>query len=134
MVRTQTSSAYESRVAAQHGAESPHVACRAEATITVTMTAAEDPARNDPSLSNGGYSPRNDPHFHPSSQTEVTQQGTYRVLGVGRGTDRDDCGRASMQACNEAVEDYFRRKHTVRTLDAECRLDANQDYCAVSAK
>lgn len=154
IVLTASSPAYRAQLAAQNGAEAPHVACRAEATISATIAVVDDPTTSDqglrdqlvPGHSSGGlrgsaqpareqspgYSAGTDPHLHAGSHTAMTQQGQYRVLGVGRGTDRDDCAKAAMYACNEAVEGYFQRTRATRTLGVVCQLNENQEFCAAS--
>jgi hypothetical protein len=160
IVLTETSPAYRTQLAAQNGALSPHMACRAEATISVMIAASDDASRVDPmgqglpaaeraesppTSSQGtplrpgqqppvGYSVASDPQLHAGSHTAMTQRGQYRVLGVGRGTDRDDCGKAAIHACNDAVDGYFQRVRTVRTPGVVCQLDLNQELCAASTK
>ncbi len=80
--------------------------------------------------------PARNPRLHAGSEFTGRQneQGEYRVLGIGRGVDRDDCGKTALQACEHAVDDYFLRNRAIRPLDVVCRLDTNADYCAATAK
>ena len=152
-VLTESSPAYRDQLAGQSGAQSPHMACRAEATMSLMIAAVDDPSKNDPGLGGGGYraqtapspttkspgrpsqpqtvgySVASDPHLHAGSHTAVTQRGQYRFLGVGRGTDRDDCAKAAIHACNDAVDGYFVRARSVRTPDVVCQLNENQELC-----
>lgn len=64
----------------------------------------------------------------PSPDVSLNQ-GSYRVLGFGRGVDRDDCGRAAVQACNEAAEWYCLKANMVRPTGVICQLSENQEYC-----
>jgi len=131
IVRTANSAAYQGQVTSQNGAGLAHLACRAEATIDAIVRPTVDPQKDS---SKDFYSPKTDPHLHVGAETTATQQGQYRVLGVGRGTDEEDCGKTAMQACNDAVDDYYRRARAVRAPDVKCQLNANQDHCAASAK
>jgi hypothetical protein len=157
-VLTESSPAYRAQLEGRNGAQPPHMACRAEATISLMIAAIDDPSRSDPGVGSGGYpaqtapspttksqgglnqqqtvgySVASDPHLHAGSHTAVTQQGQYRFLGVGRGTDRDDCGKAAIHACNDAVDGYFERARSVRTPGVVCQLNENQELCAQGTK
>ena len=149
IVSSVTSPAYRAQLASKNGVESPHLACRAETTIPVTIAAVDDPRASDPGLDSQfsrpgsaqgpaeqhvGYSTKSNPHLHGGSLTAATQQGQYRVLGLGRGTDHDDCANAAMVACDGAVEEYFRRTRTLRTPGIVCQVDANEERCAASTR
>ncbi len=149
IVSSVTSPTYRAQLASKNGVEPPHLVCRAEATISVTIAAVDDPSKSDTGLTSQfarpgsaqgpaeqhvGYSVTSDPHLHGSSLTAATQQGQYRALGVGRGTDHDDCANAAMIACNGAVDEYFKRTRTLRTPGIVCQLNANEDVCAATTK
>jgi hypothetical protein len=121
-VNTQSSAAYRSRVAAQNGADSPHMACKAEANIPVTLQVMVD---DSVTAGNGKLDPRLQ---SPATNRELAK-GEYRVLGVGRGIDRDDCGNTAMQACNDAIDAYFKQQHGDRPIGIVCRLSENQESC-----
>jgi hypothetical protein len=150
IVSSATSPTYRAQLASKDGVEPQHLACRAEAMISVTIAAVDDPAKSDPGLNSElspnqgkaqgqteqhlGYSQRTDPHLHGGSLTAATQQGQYRALGVGRGMDHDDCANAAMVACNGAVDEYFKRTRTLRTPGIVCQLNANDDVCPATTK
>jgi hypothetical protein len=48
---------------------------------------------------------------------------------VGRGIDRDDCGNSAMQACNDAIDAYFKQQQANRPVGIVCRLSENQESC-----
>jgi hypothetical protein len=150
IVSSATSPTYRAQLASKNGVEPQHRACRAEATISVTIAAVDDPAKSDPGLNSEfspplgkaqgqveqhvGYSQQSDPHLLGRSLTAATQQGQYRALGVGRGMDHDDCANAAMLACNGAVDEYFKRTRTLRTPGIVCQLNANEDVCPATTK
>ena len=151
IVSSVTSPIYRALLASKNGVEPQHLACRAEATISVTIAAVDDPSKNDPGLNSQfsrprpgsaqvpveqhvGYSEQSDPHLHGGSLTAATQQGQYRALGIGRGMDHDDCANAAMIACNGAVDEYFKRTRTLRAPGIVCQLNANEDVCAATTK
>jgi hypothetical protein len=151
IVSSVTSPTYRAQLASKNGVEPQHLACRAEATISVTIAAVDDPSKSDTGLTSQfsrprpystegpveqhlGYSVNSDPHLHGGSLTAATQQGQYRVLGVGRGMDHDDCANAAMTACNGAVDEYFKRTRVLRTPGIVCQLNANEDVCAATTK
>jgi hypothetical protein len=143
IVREQNSAAYQTQVvAAQDGGAPAHVACRAEATIPTSISVVGDPERvnpMDPAATakqprGGGGTPAVDPRLVSKSTTKDTVTGEYRVLGVGRGIDHDDCGQTALAACNGAVDAYFLRAGQVRTLGVICQLSDNQEYCPAAGK
>src|SRR6185436_12451531 len=58
--------------------------------------------------------------------------GDYRVMGVGRGVDADDCARAAVQACDDAIDSYWRKQLAVRPLGIPCRLLSENAQCPAS--
>jgi hypothetical protein len=149
-VNTENSQAYASQVAAQKGGDPPHMACRAETVIPTTLVMVGLPTQLNPmdpgdQAKNGFEGPtlhhtsgkpdvegpgtRIDPRLHPTPEFMSMAQGEYRVLGVGRGVDRDDCGKAALQACNDAVDAYCKRAQMVRPNGIVCQLAQNQEYC-----
>jgi hypothetical protein len=122
-VNTQNSAAYRSRVAAQNGADTPHMGCKAEANIPVTLQVMVDD-----SVGGAGKGPL-DPRLQSSANNRDQARGEYRVLGVGRGIDREDCGSTAMQACNDAIDAYFKQQHGDRPIGVVCRLSENQESC-----
>jgi hypothetical protein len=154
------SAGYQRQSAGQEAGspETPYFACRSEAFIQAKISLATDSAMDPyqarvadgPGMdyghkdrqnattdkSGGGYSPATDPRLHAGSETtgRRDEQGQFRVLGVGRGVDRDDCGKTAMHACESAVDQYFSMNRAVRPLDVVCRLDENPEYCAASIK
>lgn len=153
IVRAEASPGYRDQASKQppDAPQVPYFACRSEASIATTVSLAADAAR-DPNSPRGdepenvarnqnpsqprGYSPGADPRLHAGSEFtgRRDEQGEYRVLGIGRGLDRDDCGKTALSACENAVNDYFLRNRAVRPLDVVCRLDENAEYCAATAK
>jgi hypothetical protein len=122
----------------------PHVACRAETTVETTVvyfrgseplatgSADRGPKGIDSSAMGQGKSsdttpldsrllvPRDDMHRF---------EGQYRILGVGRGIDDDDCAGAAMLACNEATDLYYRKRNAVRPIGVPCRVLEDRDRC-----
>jgi hypothetical protein len=141
IVKMDESKAYRSRADAQNGGDTPHLACRAEATIpTATLMANPTGSTGNGPGSAQGVDPRapmGKGYFHmggpggtPPPQDVTLAEGEYRVLGVGRGVDREDCGQAALQACNEAIDAYCLRAQMVRPLGVVCQLAESQEYCA----
>jgi hypothetical protein len=145
IVRAESSPSYQP--------EAPYFACRSEAVIPTSVSLATDSARDSydrrvadgPGMNyrnhanernGGGYSPATDPRLHAGSETtgRRDEQGQYRVLGVGHGVDRDDCGMTAQHACDAAVDQYFSLNRAVRPLDVVCRLDENPEYCAANVR
>jgi hypothetical protein len=112
----------------------PYFACRSEAVIVAHVSYATDSAR-DPNPT-GQYKPGKDPRLHAGAENmgRGDEKGEYRVLGIGRGVDRDDCGKTALHACEDAVNEYFTLNRAIRPLDVICRLDENPEYCSVTAK
>jgi hypothetical protein len=112
----------------------PYFACRSEAVIVAHVSYATDSARD--SNPTGQYKPGRDPRLHAGAENtgRGDEKGEYRVLGIGRGVDRDDCGKTAVHACEDAVNEYFALNRAVRPLDVVCRLDENPEYCSVAAK
>ena len=46
----------------------------------------------------------------------------YRVVGVGRGVEPEDCREAALQACNDGVDAYYQRAGKVRPCDVGCAM------------
>ena len=122
----------------------PHIACRAETTIETTVvyfrgseplsTGSSDrgPKGNDSNtVAQGTRSDTTafDPRILVPRDDMHRFEGQYRVLGVGRGIDADDCASAAMLACNEAADAYFRKRNAVRPLGVPCRVLDNRDRC-----
>jgi hypothetical protein len=64
-----------------------------------------------------------DPRVRPNAADVSAYEGLIRVMGLGRGIDPDDCGKAAMKACNDAVDAYFAsHERTVRGLGARSEL------------
>ena len=122
----------------------PHIACRAETTIETTVvyfrgseplsTGSSDrgPKGNDSNtVAQGTRSDTTafDPRILVPRDDMHRFEGQYRVLGVGRGIDADDCASAAMLACNEAADAYFRKRNAVRPLGVPCRVLDDRDRC-----
>lgn len=121
-VRAKTSNAYIMRAER----DPSHVACRAEATIPITLgfmleVDGELCNHNAVCVERNGGDKIITPNTYRRSP-ETTSQGGLRALGIGRGIDADDCGKTATQACYEAV-DYFYAK--------EAAGDANRAAGAV---
>jgi hypothetical protein len=140
IVQVEGSPAYQNQVTLRGGTERPYLACRAQATIPTTITTIDDPTKvdflrkpiktkgseGDPRLLTGSASCAT----QTCSQYVGTEQGQYRVLGVGRGTDPDDCGKAAIHACDDAVNAYFLRERILRLPSVVCTLAQGEEYCA----
>jgi hypothetical protein len=121
-VNTESSAAYKSSLAAKNGADTPHIGCKAEANIPVTLQVMV----NDSVTGGNGLV---DPRLKSPANNKAAANGEYRVLGVGRGVDREDCGNIAMQACNDAVDAYFKQQQGDRPIGIVCRLSENQESC-----
>jgi hypothetical protein len=153
IVNTESSEAYRTLIAAKGGGDAPHMACRAETVIPTTVVMVGLPTQLDPmdpgdQARNGFAGPtlhtaqsskkgsdmpgpgtNINPMMHPTPEFMRAAQGEYRVLGVGRGVDTEDCGKTALQACNDAVDAYCRRAQMNRPIGIICQLSQNQDYC-----
>jgi hypothetical protein len=113
----------------------PHVACRAEASISAqhwylreteptTMTIA-------PGIVVKSMTPYDQRILTPRGDIGK-MAGDYRVMGVGRGVDAEDCARAAVQACDDAIDGYWRKQLAVRPLGIPCRLLSENAQCPAS--
>ena len=134
LVKLRNSDAYLQRME-QAGGDVPHLACRAEATIPMQQLylRESDPA----SYAVGpGVMAKNstvyDPRVHAPRQDISKLSGEYRVMGVGRGIAAEDCAQAAMQACNDAIDGYWRKQRAVPPLAVPCRLLADKEACPSS--
>jgi hypothetical protein len=124
IVNVEASTSYLSRVAAENGAAA-HMACKAEANIPITLQVMVQ----DNVTGNLGRGPHVDPRMYSPPNNRDLATGEYRVLGVGRGIDRDDCGNTALQACSDAIDAYFKLQQANRPVGIVCRLSENQDAC-----
>jgi hypothetical protein len=149
IVNTESSEAYRTLIAAKGGGDAPHMACRAETVVPITVVMVDLPTKLEPTdpsdqarhgfegpalwTTQHGDKPgpgtHIDPRLHPTSEFMRPTQGQYRVLGVGRGVDEEDCGKTALQACNDAVDAYCRQQQMNRPLGITCQLAQNQEYC-----
>jgi len=113
-------------------ADVPHTACRAEATIPThklflretepaTYTAA-------PGMAVKSTTPYDVRVVTPRNVIGKFS-GNYRVLGVGRGIDAEDCATAAIQACDDAIDAYWRKERAVRPIDIPCMVLADNERC-----
>jgi hypothetical protein len=130
-VRAKTSFAYLAR--SGKGKDPSHIACRAEATIPVTLGFMLE---NETELCNhtGVCAQRNGPDTVITPNTylrrpETTSQGGLRALGLGRGVDARDCGKTALEACDEAVDYFFRKQSDTRPPIVVCALAADRTRC-----
>ena len=128
-VRAKTSLAYRER----SGNDLSHIACRAEATIPVTLGFMRE---SETELCNhtGVCAQSNGPDTVITPNTylrspETTSQGGLRALGIGRGVDAKDCGKTALEACNEAVAYFFKKQSDVRPPTVVCVLAADHTRC-----
>jgi hypothetical protein len=149
IVNTESSEAYRTLVAAAGAGNAPHMACRAETVVPVTVVMVGLPTKLDPTdpsdqarhgfegpalwtTQHGdvpGPGTKIDPRMHPTPEFMRPAQGQYRVLGVGRGVDQEDCGKTAMQACNDAVDAYCKQQQMNRPVGIICQLAQDQEYC-----
>jgi HEAT repeat protein len=113
-------------------ADVPHTACRAEATIpthklflretepATYMASPGNPVKSTTPYDVRVVTPRN---------VIGKFSGNYRVMGVGRGIDAEDCATAAIQACDDAIDAYWRKERAVRPIDIPCTLLADNERC-----
>jgi hypothetical protein len=136
-VETRNSPAYVARMNEAAG-DVPHVACRAESTVHthVAFSRGQNAPYMDPETGRGSSwrqsTTEYDPRILTPRQNINLYEGQYRILGVGRGLDADDCAVAATDACNVAIEAYFRKQNAVRPLDVPCRVLEDRDVCPAS--
>jgi HEAT repeat protein len=130
-VRLRNSQAYVEQMSRVE-ADVPHTACRAEATIPTqklylresepaTYTAA-------PGMAVKSTTPYDVRVVTPRNVIGKFS-GNYRVLGVGRGIDAEDCATAAIQACDDAIDAYWRKERAVRPIDIPCMVLADNERC-----
>jgi len=128
----QNSAAYQHRLAEQSGGV-PHVGCRSDATIPIAVQVMRERPDIVPSAARPDQRPTGESHVdsrvNPNPADLSTYQGQIRVLGVGRGIDADDCGKAALRACEGAVDAYFARERMVRSLGIVCSLREGNEMC-----
>jgi hypothetical protein len=129
IVNLESSPSYHKQVATDAGTGSPYVACRAEATIPTTLTAAGDPTKVDLTRDALKRGPTLDPVLHSGSPKIGGEQGLAQVLGVGWGIDPDDCHKVALHACDDAVNAYFLHERSVRLQNVICTLNQNEEFC-----
>jgi hypothetical protein len=150
IVSAESSEAYRVLISATDGGDAPHMACRAEAVIPSTVVLVGSPIELnpvDPSEQgrNGYAGPRTDnighshnskaqafsidPRLYATPEHLRASPVEYRVLGVGRGVDQEDCGKTALQACNDAVDAYCKLARMDRPLNIICQLAQDQEYC-----
>jgi hypothetical protein len=136
-VETRNSPAYIARMNEASG-DVPHVACRAESTVHTHVAYVRnqlapyaDPETGKESQWRQSTTPY-DPRILTPRENINLYEGQYRILGVGRGLDADDCAVAATDACNVAIEAYFRKRNAVRPLDIPCRVLEDRDTCPAS--
>jgi HEAT repeat protein len=126
-VRVHNSDAYVKQVT-RADSEVPHVACRATADIPVQRRMWQE-------SSSAQFSRRGGPQSSYDARVLMVDKavnsvvGYWRVLGLGRGIDADDCGTAALQACNEAIDRYWEKELAVRPLDVGCKLAVDRERC-----
>jgi HEAT repeat protein len=127
-VRVHNSEAYVNLVArAQSGV--PHVACRAEAEISVQRRMWQESSSAQYRRVGGGRQSSLDARVQMVDKAINSVSGYYRVLGVGRGVDAEDCGTAAIAACNEAIDRWWAKELAVRPPDLGCRLAMDTERC-----
>jgi len=111
-----------------------HVACKAEATIPATlgfMLEVESELCNHNAVCAQRKS--TDTVINPNNyrrNAETTADGGLRALGIGRGIDVQDCRKMASEACEEAVDYFFRKVSIMRPPDILCRMADYHDRCA----
>jgi hypothetical protein len=130
-VRAKTSLAY--LASSGKGKDPSHTACRAEATIPATlgfMRESESELCNHTGVCAQGNGP--DTVMTPNTylrRAETASEGALRVLGIGRGIDGDDCGRVALEACDEAIDYYFKKEVALRPPTVVCTLADERVRC-----
>jgi len=130
-VRAKTSLAYLAR--SRQGNDPSHIACRAEAIIPVTlgfMLENESERCNHTGVCAQSNGP--DTIISPNTyqrRPETTSQGGLRALGLGRGVDVDDCGKTALEACDEAVDYFYKKQFDMRPPIVVCVLAADRTRC-----
>jgi hypothetical protein len=130
-VQAKTSLAYLARPLQEK--DPSHIACRAEAIIPVTlgfMLENESELCNHTGVCaqrNGGDAVITSNNF--LRRPETTSQGGLRALGLGRGVDADDCGKTALEACDEAVDYFFKKGSEMRPPNVVCVLAGDRTRC-----
>jgi HEAT repeat protein len=127
-VRVHNSDAYV-KLLAQAQSEVPHVACRAEAEISVQRRMWQESSSAQYRRVGGGRQSSLDARVQMVDKAINSVSGYYRVLGVGRGVDAEDCGNAAIAACNEAIDRWWAKELAVRPPDLGCRLAQDTERC-----
>jgi hypothetical protein len=130
IVRTKNSDAYVAEMN-RIGSDVEHVACRAESNIEtqVLFLRNADLAPQEGSAETKSDSTPYDPRVMMQRENVGKYSGKYRVLGVGRGINDDDCGKAAMAACDDAVDSYWRQQNAARPIGEPCRVLDDRDRC-----
>jgi hypothetical protein len=106
----------------------PFVACKAETTIRSPERYLST-AQVERHTYEGGGATDLDPRLYTPQEMITTVAAEYRVVGLGRGTDTEDCGRAALSACNQVVTRYWQARDTVRPIDVPCQLSRDGERC-----
>jgi hypothetical protein len=107
----------------------PYVACKADTTIRSAELYLNDSEVERHSYE-GGASTSLDRRVLLPPEMLTTIAAEYRVVGLGRGIDANDCAREALFACNQLVAGYWQGRGAVPPVDQPCQLlDADERCC-----
>jgi hypothetical protein len=115
------------------GGDVDHVACRAESNVETQVFFLRNAELSSQPVGATSTTTSNTNAYDPRVMTQRDNVGKYagkfRVLGVGRGVDDGDCGKAAMAACDEAIDAYWRKQNATRPIGEPCRVLEDRDRC-----
>jgi hypothetical protein len=129
--RVRNSDAYLQRMQ-QAESDVPHVACRADALVPVHRRIWQTTEINGANYSSHSGEPMSgglDPRILMPMKSTSSAHGHFRIFGVGRGVDEDDCRAAALAACDEEIDKYWRREGAVRPIGTPCVIADFNDRC-----
>jgi hypothetical protein len=110
----------------------PHVGCRADGIVAVhrlIWQQTEINGQNYSLPSGGSMGGGNDPRITLGTKNTHQAHGYFRIYGVGRGLDENDCAAAALAACDEEIDRYWRREGAVRPISTPCVIADANDRC-----